>query len=98
MQAGWYSQLAGVESAFGDAALAVWHEDSTRSMLPEIGPFDLDFNVEMMVPSCRVHVRQGPCRGTNCCPCSPHLEAVQLSLSPYVSGTSQVTIPPPETK
>lgn len=90
--------VAVVESAFSDAALAVQGGNSTQSMLSEIWPFDGDFNIEKVALSCRLHVRQGPHQGNNCCPCRPHSEATQLRLSPYISGASQVSTLSPETK
>lgn len=51
-----------------------------------------------MVPACRLHQRRARHRDNDTCPSRPRSETAQVSLSPYVSGTSQTAVPPPEHK
>lgn len=51
------------------------------------------FNIEKMVSSYRLQVRQALYRNNGCSHSSPHPKAAQLSLPCYVSGACQVADP-----
>lgn len=70
--------------------------DFTRSMWSQFWSFGGDFNIDKMVPSWRLHMRQALHRGNGGCPSSPRPEVTQLSLYWYVSGASQVAAAPLE--